>query len=99
MIVLILISYCKILVSIQLVNPCDFGGTSPAIIPGSELSGYYLVNLGGTTITAAVAIKVEGVSLVYVAYSGAIAVVSYNVMLVYYDHILIQFTSSAHSSI
>ena len=80
-------------------GPCDFDGDSPAIIPGSELSGYYLVNLGGTTITAGMAVRVEGVSLVYVAYSGAIAVVSYSVLLVCCDHILTQFTSSVHSSI
>ena len=80
-------------------NSCDFGGNAPAVIPDSELSGYYLVNLGGTTITAAVAVRVEGVSLVYVAYSGAIAVVSYSVLLVCCDHILIQFTYSVYSSI
>ena len=80
-------------------GPCDFGGTSPAIAPDSELSGYYLVNIGGTTITAAVAVRVEGVSLVYVAYSGAIAVVSYSALFVCCDHTLIQFTSSVHSSI
>ena len=84
-------------------DSCEFGDF-PAVIPSeslsqSELPGNYLVNLEETTITAALAIKVEGVSLVYVAYSGAIAVVSYSVMLVYYDHILIQFTSSVHSSI
>ena len=70
-------------------GPCDFDGDSPAIIPDSELSGYYLVNLGGTTITAGVAVRVEGVSLVYVAYSGAIAVVSYSGLVVCCDHILI----------
>ena len=81
-------------------GPCDFDGDFPAIIPDSELSGYYLVNLEGTTITAAVAVRVEGVSLVYVAYSGTIAVVSYSVLLVCCDHIFIQITSSsAHSSI
>ena len=47
-------------------NSCDFGGNAPAVIPDSELSGHYLVNLGGTTITAAVAVRVEGVSLVYI---------------------------------
>ena len=88
-----------VLFFIQPVSPCDFDGGSPAIIPDSQLFGYYLVNLGGTTITAAVAVRVEGVSLVYVAYSGAIAVVSYSVLLVCCDHILIQFTSSVHSSI
>ena len=61
------------------------------MIPNSELSGYYLVELRETTITAGVAVRVEGVSLVYVAYSGAIAVVSYSVLLVYCDHIFILF--------
>ena len=87
----------------QPVDSCEFRDF-PAVIPSesllqSELSGYYLVNLGGTRITAAVAVRVEGVSLVYVAYSETIAVVSYSVLLVYCDHILIQFTSSTHSSI
>ena len=70
-------------------GPCDFDGNPPAIIPDSELSGYYLVDLVGKTITAGVAIRVEGVSLVYVAYSGAIAVVSYSGLVVCCDHILI----------
>ena len=83
----------------QPISPCDFDGTSPAVIPEPEFSGYYLVNIGGTIITAAVAVRVEGVSLVYVAYSGAIAVVSYSVLLVCCDHIVTQFTSSVHSSI
>ena len=92
--------YCRIRFShIQLLSICDVGGTSPAITPDLELSGYYLVNHGGTTITAVVTMRVEGVCLVYVAYSGAIAVVSYSVLLVCCDHILIQFTSSVHSSI
>ena len=74
----------------QPVDSCEFEDF-PAVIPSEslpqpELSGNYLVNLGETTITAALAIKVEGVSLEYVAYSGAIAVVKYNVMLVYYGY-------------
>ena len=60
--------------SIQPMEPCGFDGDSPAVTPDSDLIGDYLVNLGETTITAAVAVRVEGVSLVYVAYSGAIAV-------------------------
>ena len=76
------ITSCHIvLVFIQPVHFCDF--ESPALIPYWELSGYYLVNLGGTTITAGVATKVEGVSLVCMAYSGAIAMVSYNVLFLY----------------
>ena len=88
-----------VLFFIQPLGLCDFDGDSPAVIPDSELSGYYLVNLGGTIITAAVAVRVEGVSLVYVAYNGAIAVVSYSMLLVYCYHIFIQFTSCIHSSI
>ena len=60
-------------------NSCDFAETSPAIIPDSELTGYYTVDLGRRTITAGVAISMEGVSLVYLAYSGAIAVVNCSV--------------------
>jgi len=72
---------------------------SPAIAPDL---GYYLVNYGGTTITAVVTMRVEGVSLVYVSYNGAIAVVTYSVLLMCCescDHILIQFTPSVQSSI
>ena len=38
--------------------------------------GFYLVNLGATVITASLAIYVEGDSLLYVASSGVIQVVS-----------------------
>ena len=83
----------------QSMDPCDFEDDSPALIPEADLSGYYLVSLGGTTITAAVAVRVEGVSLVYVAYSEAIVVVSYSVLLVCCDHIFIQFTSCTQFNI
>ena len=43
----------------------------------STSSGFSLVNLGATVITASVAINVEGVSLLYVASSGVIQVVSH----------------------
>ena len=42
----------------------------------STRSGFYLVNRGGTVITAGLAIKVENVSLVYVAHDAVIDVVS-----------------------
>ena len=38
--------------------------------------GFYLVNLGDTVITASLAIKVEDVSLLYVAHDTVIEVVS-----------------------
>ena len=38
--------------------------------------GFYLVNLGDTVITARLAIKVENVSLLYVAHDTVIEVVS-----------------------
>ena len=48
------------------------------VISNGQLTrdGFYLVNLGGTVITASLAINVEGVSLLYVASSGVIQVVS-----------------------
>ena len=42
----------------------------------STRSGFYLVNFGGTVITASLAIKVEDISLLYVAHDTVIDVVS-----------------------
>ena len=60
-------------------NECNFHNTG-AIGGRDILSGNYLVNLARDTITAGLAIEVEGVSLVYAAYSdgssSAILVVS-----------------------
>ena len=60
-------------------NECNFHNTL-AIGREAFLSGNYLVDLARNTITAGLAIEVEGVSLVYVAYSdgssSAILVVS-----------------------
>ena len=63
---------------LQPINECNFGNT--LAIGGSSFLGNYLVNLARNTITAGLAIEVEGVSLVYAAYSdgssSAILVVS-----------------------
>ena len=58
-------------------SPCDFG-TTPAIEVDilSRFFGYYLVNLADTIITASLAINVDDVSLLYVATSKGIEVVS-----------------------
>ena len=56
-------------------SPCNFG-TPPAIDVESQLFGFYLVNLGETIITASLAINVDDVSLLYVATSEGIDLVS-----------------------
>ena len=62
---------------------CDFG-IPPGIDveetnempPSAQRLGFYLVNIGTPLITASLAILVDGVSLLYVAHSGVIEVVS-----------------------
>lgn len=59
--------------------PCDFG--SPTAISDTDRSNanrfaFRLVNVGNSLITSSLAIFVEEVSLVYVAHSGVIEVVS-----------------------
>ena len=55
-------------------SPCNFG-TTPAIeVP--QFFGYYLINLGERIITASLAINVDDISLLYVATSEGIEVVS-----------------------
>ena len=69
----------EVLYYLQPMNECNFQNTL-AIGGLYILSGNYLVNLARNAITAGLAIEVEGVSLVYVAYSdgssSAILVVS-----------------------
>ena len=55
-------------------SPCDFGTTRAIKVP--RFLGYYLVNPAATIITASLAINVDGVSLLYVATSEGIEVVS-----------------------
>ena len=67
----------------QVATTCDFG-TPPGInveetneMPSNaQRAGFYLVNIGEPLITASLAILVDGVSLLYVAHSGVIEVVS-----------------------
>ena len=42
----------------------------------AQRAGFYLVNIGEPLITASLAILVDGVSLLYVAHSGVIEMVS-----------------------
>ena len=64
---------------------CEFG-VPPGInveetnemIPSPQRLGFYLVNIGDPLITASLAIVVDGVSLLYVAHSGVIVVVSHD---------------------
>ena len=82
--------YCSVTVCtllLQPISPCGFDDTSAINVdetsemsPQSSRFGFYLVNLGTTVITtvitASLAINVEDVSLLYVANSGVIEVVS-----------------------
>ena len=52
---------------------CQLGATSPAIHVDDTLFGFQLINLGSTLITASLALKVEDVSLLYVARSDSIS--------------------------
>ena len=61
--------------SVQPTSECNFC-TSPAIHVEETLFGFQLINLGSTLITASLAIKVEDVSLLYVAQIDHISVVS-----------------------
>ena len=68
--------------SVQPTSECKFG-TSPAIHVEetrsqftASLFGFQLINLGSSLITASLAIKVEDVSLLYVAQIDHISVVS-----------------------
>ena len=78
-----LILVLAVFVSPQGATTCDFG-TPPGINseetnempPSAERFGFYLVNIGTPLITASLAILVDGVSLLYVAHSGVIEVVS-----------------------
>lgn len=62
--------------------PCDLG-TPPGInvaltnemTPSAQRLGFYLVNIGGSLITASLAIFVEDISLIYIASNGDIEVV------------------------
>ena len=72
-----------VVLSPQGATTCDFG-TPPGInveetneMPSNaQRLGFYLVNIGTSLITASLAILVDGVSLLYVAHSGVIGVVS-----------------------
>ena len=67
---------CESFISLQPTSVCQFGATSPAIHVEDTLFGFQLINLLSTLITASLALKVEDVSLLYVARSGVISVVS-----------------------
>ena len=62
---------------------CDFGippginvDETNEMPPNAQRFGFYLVNIWKPLITASLAILVDGVSLLYVAHSGVIGVVS-----------------------
>ena len=62
---------------LQPVSPCDFGASPVIDVPQSpHFFGYYLVNPAATIITASLPINVDDVSLLYVATSEGIEVVS-----------------------
>ena len=71
---------------------CDFG-TPPGINveetsempPNAQRFGFYLVNIGTPLINASLAILVDGVSLLYVAHSGVIEVVSLKIDFLWFD--------------
>ena len=71
---------------------CDFGippginvEETSEMPPTTQRFGFYLVNIGTPLITVSLAILVDGVSILYVAHSGVIEVVSLKIDFVWFD--------------